>query len=208
MCPVLASLPFLILFLVIYGINWVLRKRKHPPDGNAVLITGMNVSHLLTLCLLVSSADNLSKRFGPRSGQTFCRAWSGSKLLTLWWYSWKIFLGKKLILKKIGKRQKQEKLHSMQRVNYNRENKNRRITCQFVSWCSTSQSTFFCHARTFSWVLSSRASTQVNLSSEVCEQQRHRPACVSAQSDQRLCYSLFWKVPYIILLQAKFQFSS
>ena len=74
MCPVLASLPFLILFLVIYGINWVLRKRKHPPDGKAVLITGMNVSHLLTLCLLVSSADNLSKRFGPRSGQTFCRA--------------------------------------------------------------------------------------------------------------------------------------
>ena len=33
------------------------------------------------------------------------------------------------------------------------------------------------------------ASTQENLSSEVCEQQRRRPACASAQSDQRLCYS-------------------
>ena len=34
----------------------------------------------LTLCLLVSSADNLCKQFGPRSGPTKCRAWSGSKL--------------------------------------------------------------------------------------------------------------------------------
>ena len=25
----------------------------------------------------------------------------------------------------------------------------------------------------------------------VCEQHRRRPACASAQSDQRLCYSLF-----------------
>ena len=30
------------------------------------------------------------------------------------------------------------------------------------------------------------ASTQENLSSEVCEQHRCRPACASAQSDQRL----------------------
>ena len=29
---------------------------------------------------LLSAADNLCKQFGPRSGQTFCRAWSGSKL--------------------------------------------------------------------------------------------------------------------------------
>ena len=35
------------------------------------------------------------------------------------------------------------------------------------------------------------ASTRENMSSVVCEQQRHRPACASAQSDQRLCYSLF-----------------
>ena len=26
-----------------------------------------------------------------------------------------------------------------------------------------------------------------------CEQQRHRPACASAQNDQRLCYSLIGK---------------
>ena len=34
------------------------------------------------------------------------------------------------------------------------------------------------------------ASTRENLSSRVCEQHRRRPACASAQSDQRLCYSL------------------
>ena len=34
-----------------------------------------------TLCPLVSSADNLYKQFGPRSGQTLRRALSGSKLL-------------------------------------------------------------------------------------------------------------------------------
>ena len=37
------------------------------------------------------------------------------------------------------------------------------------------------------------ASTRENLSSVGCEQQRHRPACASAQSDQRLCYSLIGK---------------
>ena len=34
----------------------------------------------LTLCLLVSSASNLCKQFGPRSGPTEHRAWSGCKL--------------------------------------------------------------------------------------------------------------------------------
>ena len=33
------------------------------------------------------------------------------------------------------------------------------------------------------------ASTRENLSLEVCEQHRRRPACASAQTDQRLCYS-------------------
>ena len=37
------------------------------------------------------------------------------------------------------------------------------------------------------------ASTQENLSSVVCEQQRRRPACATTQSDQRLCYLLFEK---------------
>ena len=38
--------------------------------------------HLITLCLLVSSADNFCKQFGPRSGPTKCWAWSGSQ--TVW----------------------------------------------------------------------------------------------------------------------------
>ena len=37
------------------------------------------------------------------------------------------------------------------------------------------------------------ASMRENLSSGVCQQQRRRPACASAQTDQRLCYSLFRK---------------
>ena len=37
------------------------------------------------------------------------------------------------------------------------------------------------------------ASTRENLSSGACKQHRRRPACTSAQSDQRLCYSLFEK---------------
>ena len=37
------------------------------------------------------------------------------------------------------------------------------------------------------------ATSQENLSSGVGEQQRRRPACASAQSDQCLCYSLFRK---------------
>ena len=37
------------------------------------------------------------------------------------------------------------------------------------------------------------ASTRENLSSGFCEQQRRRPACQSAQSDQHLSYSLFEK---------------
>ena len=36
-----------------------------------------------TLRLLVSSADNLCKQFGPRSGLTNCQAWSGSKLFDI-----------------------------------------------------------------------------------------------------------------------------
>ena len=36
-------------------------------------------------------------------------------------------------------------------------------------------------------------SMRENLSLVVYEQQRHRPACASMQSDQRLCYSLIGK---------------
>ena len=41
---------------------------------------GYFLFNALTLCLQVSSADNLRKQFGPRPGQTICLAWSGSKL--------------------------------------------------------------------------------------------------------------------------------
>ena len=37
------------------------------------------------------------------------------------------------------------------------------------------------------------ATSRENLSSEVCEQQKRRPAFASAQSYQRVCYSLFGK---------------
>ena len=37
------------------------------------------------------------------------------------------------------------------------------------------------------------ASMRENLSAGVCKQHRRRPACASAQSDQRLCCSLFEK---------------
>ena len=50
------------------------------------------------------------------------------------------------------------------------------------------------------------ASTRENLSLGVCEQQRCRPACTFAQSDQHLCYC-YWKVSYLDLLQAEFRFS-
>ena len=35
------------------------------------------------------------------------------------------------------------------------------------------------------------ASTQENMTLGDCEQQRPRPACATAQTDQRLCHSLF-----------------
>ena len=37
----------------------------------------------LTPCLPVTSADNFGKQFGPRSGPTNRRAWSGSKLFDI-----------------------------------------------------------------------------------------------------------------------------
>ena len=43
----------------------------------------------------------------------------------------------------------------------------------------------------------------------VCEQKRRRPACASAQSGQRHCYSLIGKdhMNYLNLSQANFQYS-
>ena len=44
------------------------------------------------------------------------------------------------------------------------------------------------------------ASTRENLSSVVFEQQMHRPACASTQSDQHLCYSFIGKYHNLDLL--------
>ena len=40
----------------------------------------------------------------------------------------------------------------------------------------------------------------------VCKQQRHRPACVSAQSDQHLYHLYFGKYNSLIILHIKFQY--
>ena len=50
------------------------------------------------------------------------------------------------------------------------------------------------------------ASTRENLSSGVCEQQRRRPACASAQSDQRLCCSVFGKYHFKACYKRNFNF--
>ena len=47
-------------------------------------------------------------------------------------------------------------------------------------------------------------STRENLTSGVNEQQKRRPACASAQSDQRHCHSLLGKYNYLDFLRAKF----
>ena len=54
-----------------------------------------------------------------------------------------------------------------------------------LNWHSSNQRGM---AKCYIWAL-----MQENLSSVVCEQQRRRPACISAQTDQSLCYSLFGK---------------
>ena len=58
-----------VLMLLVFSILWVI------------------YTIVLTLCLLVLCADNLSKQFGPRSGPIKCQARSGFNFLTL-----KIFL--------------------------------------------------------------------------------------------------------------------
>ena len=58
-----------------------------------------------TYCLLWSSANNLCKQNGPRSDQQYLGSDPDQICLTLIWYSW-IFFSKKLVLKKISRRQK------------------------------------------------------------------------------------------------------
>ena len=71
----------------------------------ALFITKWKEILLWTLCLLVSSADNFCKLFGPRSGPTNVGPDLDPNYLTLWRYTCKNF-SKKLILKKICRRQK------------------------------------------------------------------------------------------------------
>ena len=49
-----------------------------------------------------------------------------------------------------------------------------------------------------------RASLRQNLSSGVCEQHRRRPACASAQTDQRHCYSLTGKYHILTCFKRNF----
>ena len=50
------------------------------------------------------------------------------------------------------------------------------------------------------------ASTRENLFSGVCKQHRRRPACASAQTDQRLCYSLIEKNHILTCYEGNFNF--
>ena len=50
------------------------------------------------------------------------------------------------------------------------------------------------------------ASSLENLSQEVCEQQRRRPTCTSAQPDQRLFYSHFGKYHIKTCYEQNFNF--
>ena len=71
----------------------------------------------LILWLLVSSADNFYKLFGSRSGQTRCRAWSGSKLFVTLMLFLKEFSEEVDFEKNQQTTKKHAKLLSRQRVN-------------------------------------------------------------------------------------------
>ena len=70
----------------------------------------------LTLCLLVSSADNLCKPFGPRSGRTECLARSECKLFDTLIVFLKEFFQKVDFEKKSADNKKHAKLPSRQSV--------------------------------------------------------------------------------------------
>ena len=83
----------------------------------------------ITLYHLVSSADNICKQFGPRSGPTEHWAWSGSKPFDTQIVFLKEFLEKLDFEKKISRRQKKrEKFPSGQPVNSNKP-------CFPLHWC-------------------------------------------------------------------------
>ena len=81
------SLLFCVLFWIVSSLIWFL-------------------SEMMLRFLLVSSADHLSKQFGPRSDQTKCWAWSGSKLFDTLMEILNEFFTEKFTWKKISLRQK------------------------------------------------------------------------------------------------------
>ena len=79
------------------------------------------ISYCLSLASCdLSSADNFCKQFRPRSGQTKCRSWSGSKLFDTLIVFLKELFEKVVILKKKSQHTttKAWKITHMQRVNY------------------------------------------------------------------------------------------
>ena len=69
------------------------------------------------------------------------------------------------------------------------------LFCFFYWICHVLSHKFRENPNDYHWILTVTiwASARENLSSGVCKQHRRRPACASAQSDQRLCYSLSGK---------------
>ena len=79
-----------------------------------MLVIGCFIS-FLAFGEILSSADDICKQFGSRSGPTQGRAWSGSKLLdTLMLFPKKYFETKKSLKISADDKKDHEKLHSMQ----------------------------------------------------------------------------------------------
>ena len=93
------------------------RKRYKKLTSPAVVFYASVCQPRLTLYLLVSSADNLSKQYGPRSGPTKFQAWSGSKLLVTLMVFLNFFSKKVDFEKKSADDKKACKFLSKQRVN-------------------------------------------------------------------------------------------
>ena len=73
------------------------RQNVGPDLGSSLFAKVISRRHklpLATFSLLVSSADNLCKQFGPRPGLTKSRAWSGDNLFDTWMIFLKEFFEK------------------------------------------------------------------------------------------------------------------
>ena len=79
-------------WLYLHVINESCHNLAFPPDMS-------QYSLVLTICLQVSSAHNLCKQFGPRSGPTKRRAWSASKLFESLMVFLKNFIKKMIFLR-------------------------------------------------------------------------------------------------------------